>query len=237
MYFAQLSTCKRNILSSNLKVQLRLLATCTPTTDSERAAAILKHLKCIQDPVVRNEVVSKCFRTLTPNETQAMFHGADKNQDGKLSLKEFQRILTKPPRTSSNSEAIAFKKLRTAPDKALTNAELRQLMLCMGLPYIGFGFVDNFLMLSAGDIIESSLGSVLHISTLTAAALGNTVSDVAGIGMGGLIQSLSTKLGFPPPSLTAKQQSCSSVRIASIVASVFGITMGCFLGMLPLIFI
>jgi len=51
-----------------------------------------------------------------------------------------------------------------------------------GLPFVGFGFLDNFIMIVAGESIETFLGASLVISTMAAAALGNTLSDVFGIG-------------------------------------------------------
>lgn len=101
---------------------------------------------------------------------------------------------------------------------------------------MGFGFVDNFIMITAGDLIDAQLGSVLHLSTLAAAALGNTVSDIAGLGIGGIIQSTSSKLGVPPPTLTASQQKLLSVRACHLIGSISGLTIGCTLGMFPLLF-
>lgn len=51
-----------------------------------------------------------------------------------------------------------------------------------GVPFIGFGFLDNFFMIIAGDYIESSIGVYMAISTMAAAALGNTISDIFGLG-------------------------------------------------------
>lgn len=51
-----------------------------------------------------------------------------------------------------------------------------------GVPFIGFGFLDNFFMIIAGDYIESTIGVYMAISTMAAAALGNTISDIFGLG-------------------------------------------------------
>ncbi len=51
------------------------------------------------------------------------------------------------------------------------------------IPMIGFGFIDNFIMLIAGDAIDETFGKALVISTFAAAALGNWVSDVLGLGL------------------------------------------------------
>jgi hypothetical protein len=46
---------------------------------------------------------------------------------------------------------------------------------------IRFGFVDNVVMLTAGELIDTTIGVRLGLATLTAAALGQVVSDVSGV--------------------------------------------------------
>ena len=53
---------------------------------------------------------------------------------------------------------------------------------------VGFGFIDNFFMLIAGDAIDESFGATLVISTMAAAALGNWVSDMLGLGLSNSIE-------------------------------------------------
>lgn len=38
-----------------------------------------------------------------------------------------------------------------------TNQQLRALCLAVGIPMVGFGFADNFIMIIAGDLIGASL--------------------------------------------------------------------------------
>jgi Transmembrane protein 65 len=45
-------------------------------------------------------------------------------------------------------------------------------MIINALPFVGFGFLDNFTMIIAGDYIEHTLGIFMSISTMAAAALG-----------------------------------------------------------------
>jgi hypothetical protein len=52
-----------------------------------------------------------------------------------------------------------------------SNVQLRQLFLRGMIPMVGFGFVDNFIMISAGDLIDSHIGAALQISTLVGAPL------------------------------------------------------------------
>ena len=89
----------------------------------------------------------------------------------------------------------------------------------MGLPFIGFGFVDNFLMIVAGDLIESYIGMFLPISTMAAAGLGNAFSDVAGIGLAHHIEYFCSKLTHEPV-LTSEQFSLPFVSWFMVFVSV-----------------
>lgn len=63
-----------------------------------------------------------------------------------------------------------------------TGDQLRMLAIHNALPFVGFGFLDNFIMIVAGDYIDTTIGIGLGISTMAAAGLGNAISDAAGIG-------------------------------------------------------
>lgn len=57
--------------------------------------------------------------------------------------------------------------------------QLMAVMLASGLPFLGFGFCDNLVMILAGDAVDSLFGAKLGITTLAAAGLGNIVADVS----------------------------------------------------------
>ncbi len=59
------------------------------------------------------------------------------------------------------------------------------------------------------------LGSVITISTMTAAALGNTLSDVMGIGSAFYVERFAAKLGVKQPPLTPAQLTLRSSRFAA----------------------
>jgi Transmembrane protein 65 len=81
---------------------------------------------------------------------------------------------------------------------------------------VGFGFMDNAILIVAGDAIDTSLGVTLGLSTMCAAAIGNIISDVAGIMMGAAIEDwCATHLKLPVPQLTAAQRQLRSVRFAN----------------------
>ena len=120
--------------------------------------------------------------------------------------------------------------------EAPTPQQLRRLFMRGMVPMIGFGFLDNFIMITAGDVIDTSLGSSLHLSTLAAAGLGNLVSDVAGLGFSGTIEATASRIGLPSPALSIKQLEMPVCRSTMMVASIIGISIGCLLGMVPLLF-
>jgi hypothetical protein len=79
----------------------------------------------------------------------------------------------------SNHVVFIFILAQTPPP---STSDLYKVAIQQGLPFVGFGFLDNFIMIVAGESIETFLGASLVISTMAAAALGNTLSDVFGIG-------------------------------------------------------
>ncbi|VEU41837.1 unnamed protein product [Pseudo-nitzschia multistriata] len=163
------------------------------------------------------------------------------------------RNQTKPPpqilRRPANSNASRNRHLKRTADGArrskATDASvivdkrtLRWVAFTTSLPFVGFGFMDNFILIIAGDYIDASLGVTLGISTMCAAAIGNIVSDVAGIGCAASIENFcATTLNLPVPELSHAQRQLRSVRFASQGGMAIGMTIGCVLGMVPLLFI
>jgi GAF domain-containing protein len=98
--------------------------------------------------------------------------------------------------------------------------------------------MDNAILIVAGDAIDTSLGVTLGLSTMCAAAIGNIISDVAGILMGAAIEDwCATHLKLPVPQLTAAQRQLRSVRFANQWGTGVGMIVGCIIGMCPLLFI
>ncbi|MBN3306095.1 TMM65 protein, partial [Amia calva] len=110
------------------------------------------------------------------------------------------------------SIAIAQEKLEMAPPTA---DQLRYVLLHNAIPFIGFGFLDNAIMIAAGTQIELSLGVIFGISTMAAAALGNLVSDLAGLGLAGYVEALACRLGLQIPDLTPKQADMWQTRLSA----------------------
>ncbi|CAH0378579.1 unnamed protein product [Pelagomonas calceolata] len=120
-----------------------------------------------------------------------------------------------------------------------SRAQLWRLALANGVPFVGFGFADNVIMILAGDAIDKSIGVTLGISTLAAAGFGNLLSDVVGIGAGDVIDRYSEKIIGKPKTkaLSLEQLALRSCRIVKTWATIIGITVGCLLGMAPLLFL
>ncbi|XP_019946861.2 transmembrane protein 65-like [Paralichthys olivaceus] len=132
------------------------------------------------------------------------------------------------------SIAIAQGRLEIAPP---TSAQLRYVLLHNAIPFVGFGFLDNCIMIVAGTHIELSIGVVLGISTMAAAALGNLVSDLAGLGLAGYVEALASRLGMQIPDLNPKQADMWQTRVSSHAGKAIGVGIGCILGMFPLLFL
>ncbi|XP_071964986.1 transmembrane protein 65-like isoform X1 [Antedon mediterranea] len=124
----------------------------------------------------------------------------------------------------------------TVPGKP-TKVQLRLVTLSHAIPFIGFGFLDNAIMIMAGDYIDLKIGTALGISTMAAAGFGNLISDIAGLGLAGYVEALAIKLGIPMPQLTPDQFDMVSTRWAAYSGKAIGIIIGCLLGMFPLLFL
>ena len=71
-----------------------------------------------------------------------------------------------PQTCSVDCELIVQVDSRQSRSDKPTPGELRQLAYHNSLPFIGFGFLDNFIMIVAGEYIDLTLGMKLGISTM-----------------------------------------------------------------------
>eukprot|EP00471_Norrisiella_sphaerica_P009033 CAMPEP_0184504108 /NCGR_PEP_ID=MMETSP0113_2-20130426/52286_1 /TAXON_ID=91329 /ORGANISM="Norrisiella sphaerica, Strain BC52" /LENGTH=396 /DNA_ID=CAMNT_0026893725 /DNA_START=585 /DNA_END=1775 /DNA_ORIENTATION=- len=104
------------------------------------------------------------------------------------------------------------------------------------IPMIGFGFMDNMVMIQAGDFIDNHIGVAFGLTTLTAAAFGQVCSDVSGVCFGGVIEEFAAKMGLPQSTLTKSQLNSKRVRLFSTACAAIGVVIGCLLGMISLLF-
>nr|CAH7718815.1 unnamed protein product [Callosobruchus chinensis] len=68
-----------------------------------------------------------------------------------------------------------------------------------------------------------------------AAAMGNTISDILGIGSAFYVERIANQIGFKSPQLSPIQLDMSCSRNAANAGRVLGVTLGCILGMFPLL--
>jgi putative methionine-R-sulfoxide reductase with GAF domain len=101
---------------------------------------------------------------------------------------------------------------------------------------VGFGFMDNIVMITAGEAIDMSIGVSFGLSTMTAAGLGQCFSDVAGITSGGMVDAAVTKLKLPHHHLSEAQLELKVSRIYTAIGQCIGVVTGCLLGMSVLLF-
>ncbi|XP_005410996.2 PREDICTED: transmembrane protein 65 isoform X1 [Chinchilla lanigera] len=142
-------------------------------------------------------------------------------------------IIVKRAKEISAESPDSFEKLEAQPP---TPGQLRYVFIHNAIPFVGFGFLDNAIMIVAGTQIELSIGIILGISTMAAAALGNLVSDLAGLGLAGYVEALASRLGLSIPDLTPKQVDMWQTRVSTHLGKAVGVTIGCILGMFPLMF-
>merc|ERR550534_430217 len=142
-------------------------------------------------------------------------------------------LLAQELKAATEAEAAAAEEANTPP----TLAQLRAVCIHSMLPFIGFGFLDNALMIIAGDYIDTTIGVTLGISTMAAAGFGNLFSDLAGLGCAHYIESFALLLGFRAPKMSLKQKEMAITRFSGNFGRAVGVTIGCLLGMFPLLFL
>jgi Ca2+-binding EF-hand superfamily protein len=193
--------------------------------------------------------LEEMIRLLPPDSRQEiknMFIQADTNKDGVIEKKEFMRWcrgrhahFAGSDMSGSFSGSFDLNATGQAEPVSLkpSGAQLLKVALRNAPPMLAFGFVDNFIMIMAGDFIDERLSLALGLSTMAAAGLGNAFSDVVGVGMGSSIEASSEKLGLPDPKLTRAQGDSFSAKAAHGASSALFIFIGCLLGMVPLWFL
>ncbi|KRZ08618.1 Transmembrane protein 65 [Trichinella zimbabwensis] len=132
-------------------------------------------------------------------------------------------------------EEAQFARLLVSRDRVSTN-QLKVIFFRNMIPFLGFGLFDNLIMIIAGEYIDITVGTLLGISTLAAAGVGNMISDVGGVGISHYIEQIVSKMRWETPNLTPEQWNSKRVRWTSNAGRVLGVSLGCLIGMFPLLF-
>lgn len=114
--------------------------------------------------------------------------------------------------------------------------QLRIIFVHSAVPMIGFGFMDNMVMIQAGDMIDNTIGVRFGLATLAAAACGQIFSDVSGVAFGGVVEDACARAGLRTPDVTAAQRRLPRVKLLGTVGAIAGVVVGCCLGMTSLLF-
>lgn len=117
-------------------------------------------------------------------------------------------------------------------------AALALMALSAGIPFVGFGFMDNAIMLVAGEEIDVVFGEAWGLSKLAAAGLGNIVADVVGVGFAEQIEDWVRKIKYiRPPRLSRVQRDMVSSKVARIGGAMLGVSIGGLMGLVPLLWL
>lgn len=208
---------------------------------------------CLMCKSLQNQVFKTCFVRGTHkythvtisksyNKYSSVYRDLHGTVDDKAIAKDFVYALKNNERRLLLEELQKFEQIKkteeldSAEIKPPTPAQLRKVFWHNALPFIGFGFLDNFLMITLGEYIDLTFGQLLGISTMAAAALGNLLSDVCGIGSAHYIEVACSKAGVRAPALTPDQVDMKQTRWATNMGRAGGLTIGCIVGMVPLLF-
>ncbi len=181
----------------------------------------------------RLTVAGGAYEWFGKDRVKSEVSAADADNDRVISPRDFNHWFENALKRHAEAEAAEPKgECKPVPFSALLLIALEA-----GLPFVGFGFLDNATMILAGDAIDKTVGLYFNCSVMACAALGNVVSGVCGMQVHGGVEKLVHALGLPVPVLSAEQQRSQRVFLAGHMGGTFGIAIGLTLGMLPLLFI
>jgi hypothetical protein len=215
----------------------------TLSRDPNTIAELVRALSPAQQAVLQDALKMECtmhnIRTsAVDDETiQSTFSMIDSDKSGFISRSEFAAYFSKhtPPMLSATEPAD--EEDISKPVIPPSTRDLSLFSLSQSIPFVAFGFIDNSLMIVFGEAIDMKLGVFLGCSTMACAGLGNAVSDVAGVMLGGAVHAFSSRLGIPTPPLTRRQLQMTRTRVVATISAGVGIAIGCLLGMAPLLFV
>ncbi|KRF81127.1 transmembrane protein 65 isoform X2 [Drosophila virilis] len=193
-------------------------------TYSNSSSNSSKYINSLQQRLVAS---SRCYSKFSThlNSERAMELLCNLDEDERLNLRDAMCKL---------EADLVKKQFEMEAAEPPTARQLYSIFFVNAVPFVAFGFLDNFIMIMAGEYIESSLGHFITLSTMAAAGLGNTISDIMGITMATYVEEGCQLLGLKQPRMTPAQFELKSSRRASSWGRIMGITVGCLIGMCPL---
>ncbi|XP_026843326.1 transmembrane protein 65 isoform X2 [Drosophila persimilis] len=200
--------------------------TATTTTMGARRLCLLPQTSLLQQmPLLTHRRYSKFSTHLSEERAMELLCNLDEEERHNL-----RDALGK---MDADKEKKMYEIESAAPPTA---GQLSSIFFVNAVPFIAFGFLDNFIMITAGEYIELYMGHFITLSTMAAAGLGNTISDIMGITMATYVEHGCQILGLKQPQMAPAQFELKSSKRASSFGRIIGITVGCLLGMCPLWF-
>jgi len=142
-------------------------------------------------------------------------------------IRRNNQAVSKRQQHKKSTLAISGKNNTTTATEQLSSQQIRSIFLSAAIPMVGFGFMDNFVMITAGQAIDNSLGVQMGLATMTAAAMGQVVSDVSGVMFG---DTLARLFKVSSAQLSASQRKLAAVHRLRLAGAVLGVIAGCTLG-------
>lgn len=112
---------------------------------------------------------------------QKTLHSSCSKSEIKRSLQQQIHSSANSPKSASAAAALHIVEATSTQVSGIETPsfhQLKALFVSSAIPMVGFGFMDNFIMIQAGGYIDATLGVKFGLATMTAAAMGQVVSDV-----------------------------------------------------------
>jgi hypothetical protein len=181
--------------------------------------------------VVASNLISKAPRLVRVSSCTILKREVNVNR----ALKSPRRVAQ--TQTSQQNSTIAMASIfQKSSAETLSWTQIQSVLMTAAIPMVGFGFMDNFVMIQAGGYIDSTLGVQFGLATLTAAAMGQVVSDVSGVLFGGSLARLLSPF-IKQVEMSALQQKLPAVARLRLAGAVGGVIVGCLLGASSLYFV
>ena len=106
-------------------------------------------------------------------------------------FRQFNTItITNKQRGTAKSSSSTAASPTIVKDPPPTAKQLAIHALKCAIPMIGFGFMDNTIMIHAGHYIDCTLGVAFSLSTLAAAGIGQIFSGIGGVLFGDTLETV-----------------------------------------------
>ena len=159
-------------------------------------------------------------RRLSAGQMEALFAAADADGSGRVDRAEFDKFLRsrffldlQPRHSDAALDHVDDHQIDELHNNGASTSVtlvsrdvLMAVFMAQAIPFVGFRFMDNMIMIAAGEHIERSIGATLALSTHGRRGLGNLLSDIVGVATSNKIEAYAEKAGFKSPVLTAAQE-------------------------------